>query len=83
MGCERRQIARRRTEEEQRRSSSASDDDGGGFHARMREQPALEKIAWAPPSMSCRGPLVAGVEATSPADRGIRWIPATRHRRLR
>jgi hypothetical protein len=40
-------------------------------------------LAWAPPSMSCRGPLAAGVKATSPADRAIRRIPATRHRRLR
>jgi hypothetical protein len=67
--CERREIARRRTEEEPSRAlSSASDDDGDGFHARlseqqaqkggaMREQPSLEKLAWAPPSMSCRGPL--------------------------
>ena len=36
--------------------SSASDDDGGGSPARLREQPQI-KIAWAPPSMSCRGPL--------------------------
>ena len=48
----------------------------------MREQPTI-KIAWAPPSMSCRGPLVAGVKATSPADRATQWAPTARHRRLR
>jgi hypothetical protein len=26
-------------------------------HSAMREQPPLKKWVWAPPSMSCRGPL--------------------------
>jgi hypothetical protein len=60
------QIARRRTEEERAEAFFlCDDDDGGGSQARLREQQAQtkgrkqppKKLAWAPPSMSCRGPL--------------------------
>jgi hypothetical protein len=53
------------------------------YHVATSAAKRAINLAWAPPSMSCRGPLVAGVKATSPADRAIRRIPATRHRRLR
>jgi hypothetical protein len=41
---------------ERRRFFSANDDEVGGSKARCANS-CLRKLAWAPPSMSCRGPL--------------------------